>query len=353
MSNRTAPSRVNPRLKSAITALQWLLPVIVCVIVIRSLGWHKISAAVAGADTSWLGVSLLLFVVSIVAGTIQWQLLLHNKGVGMPFFKAFRLYCVGLFFNNFILGVAGDAVRVAYIKADNGKGKGTAGLAATFLDRFIGLWCMVAFALAGSVVLIAKGALYNHNMATAIMAFSVTFALFGFIAAFIISQRTQTFVLAVFDRIPLPKKQKLREILQQIAMESHNRHILIPITALSLLVQFLRIGVHIACGAALNLLTPENIQYFFVFVPMIAIIMLAPMPFGIKESIEGTLFIFAGFSPAAPEAPIAMGFLASLVGIAASLLGGIFFIFMRLRQPVPADADTSPTSAPGVRGKSN
>jgi uncharacterized protein (TIRG00374 family) len=326
---------MHPGLRVAMTIAKWVVPIVVCVLIVRSLGWTKIVDAVRQADPLWLAVSLLIFLASIVIGSFQWQLLLLNKGVRIPPLRAFKLYCIALFFNNFFLGVAGDAVRIAYIKADLGRGKG--GLAATFLDRFLGLWSMIAFALVGSLVLLFKGALTNRSMITASLAFLVTFLLFGLICAFIISSRAQAFVLRIFDTVPLPKKQQIREILQQIAMEAHNRHILIPVALLSMLVQFLRITVHIACGASLGLLTNDNMQYFFVFVPIIAIIMLVPMPFGIKESLEGTLFFFAGFSPQAPEAPIIMGFLASLVGIAASLLGGIFFIFMRVRRRVAAD----------------
>ena len=61
---------------------------------------------------------------------LQWLLLLRNKGIVMGFGRAFTLYFVGMFFNNFLLGtVAGDAVKVALIKSGNESG--SAGLAAT------------------------------------------------------------------------------------------------------------------------------------------------------------------------------------------------------------------------------
>jgi uncharacterized protein (TIRG00374 family) len=334
--------RTQPLLRVLLTLLQWSVPIAICAVIVRNLGWSKIVAAIAQADHRWLILALALFVVSIVIGTVQWQLLLFNKGIRMSFFKAFRIYCVGMFFNNFILGIAGDAMRVAYIKSEAGQGK--AGLAATFLDRFLGLWAMIGFALGGSIALLKAGALSDHNLLTASVAFLATFVLFAGICAFIISGRTQRLVMRILDAMPLPKKRQIKEVLQQIAMEAHNRHVLIPIALLSILVQFMRVTVHIACGASLGLLTTHNIQYFFVFVPIIAIIMLAPMPFGIKEGLEGSLFYLAGFSPLAPQAPIVMGFLASIVGIAASLMGGVFFIFMRIRLPLRPTADISSTA---------
>ena len=61
-------------------------------------------------------------------------------------------------FNNFVFGgIIGDATRVASIHLEEKKGR--AGLAATFLDRFVGLLAMCGFAVAGSaVLLLTKGA---------------------------------------------------------------------------------------------------------------------------------------------------------------------------------------------------
>ena len=56
---------------------------------------------------------------------------------------------------------------------------------------------------------------------------------------------------------------------------------------------------------------------------MLAMLMIIPLPFGVREGIGGTLFMLAGF---APQAAFIMGFLTSIVGIIVSLPGGFFFI---------------------------
>ncbi|HEX2958900.1 MAG TPA: lysylphosphatidylglycerol synthase domain-containing protein [Chitinispirillaceae bacterium] len=95
---------------------------------------------------------LQFFLLSGWLGVIQWIILLKNRGIPLKFWNAFRLYFVGLFFNNFIMGgIVGDAVKIASIKSQ--RGRGMAGLAATFLDRFAGLWAMCGFAVAGSFIL--------------------------------------------------------------------------------------------------------------------------------------------------------------------------------------------------------
>jgi hypothetical protein len=318
-----AKNIVSALLKIAVTAA-------VVAYIIHRLGWESIVSTVAEADPRWLLAALAVFIVSGVLGVVQWRVLLLNKGVKLPFGRCLSLYFIGMFFNNFMLGmVTGDAVRVTYVKTSNGSVRG--GLAATFLDRFAGLWAMTCFAIAGSGVLLRRGLLDEGRIATAVVALAGTFGLFCLTCSFIVSRRMQRLSFRMLDTLPIPWKSVVRDVLKGIALEVHNRRVVVPVALLSMTIQAMRIGVHILCAAALGLLTAANFQYFFVFVPILAILMLIPLPFGVKESIGGSLFVLAGFSPEAPEVPLVMEFLASLVGIVASLAGGVFFILSRVR----------------------
>jgi hypothetical protein len=108
-----------------------------------------------------------------------------------------------------------------------------------------------------------------------------------------------------------------------VILEAHDRHVILPVALLSVVIQLLRIGGNITCAAALGLLTPANVHYFFIFVPMLAMLMIVPLPFGVREGVGGALFMFAGFEP---QAAFIMGFLTSIVGIIVSLPGGFLFI---------------------------
>jgi uncharacterized protein (TIRG00374 family) len=300
--------------------------------IVWRLGWERIVDAFSQADYRWVAAGLGLFIFSGILGTIQWLVLLKNKHIDMRFGRAFSLYFIGMFFNNFLFGtIAGDAVKVALIKSSRASLK--AGFAATFLDRFAGLMAMAVLAMGGSAVLLKRGLLGDGRIVTAVLALSATFALFCGVLLFVVSQRIQKLSFKIVDNMPLPAKEKIRSILGEIVLEVHDRHIIAPVAVLSLLIQLLRIGVHIFCAASLGLLSAANFQYFFIFVPVLAMLMVVPLPFGVKEGVGGSLFLLAGFSPETPQAPIVMEFLASLVGIAASLLGGLIFITQKLRKP--------------------
>lgn len=321
----------NSSKKALIAVIKILITVAIVAYIVRTLGWANIVSSLTEADQFLLFISLAVFFISGLLGSIQWHILLKNKGVLLPFIKTFNLYFIGMFFNNFMVGmVAGDAVRIALIKSNRGSIK--AGFAATFLDRFSGLFAMMLFAVVGSIILLSRGLINNRSVFTASAAFCVTFAIFCIICVFLISRRAQRLFFRFFDAVPLPGKIKIGNIIKELAIEVHNRHILIPVALLAAVVQLLRIAVHILCAASMGLLTFDNFQYFFIFVPVIAILMMIPLPFGIKEGIEGSLLILAGFSPDTPEAPVVLGFLASIIGVTASLLGGIFFVVGKLRK---------------------
>ncbi|MFP4416310.1 MAG: lysylphosphatidylglycerol synthase transmembrane domain-containing protein [Chitinispirillaceae bacterium] len=316
--------------KIGITILKAAVTVSIIAFIIHRLGWRHIVSAIAKADMVWLFAALGLFILSGVLGVQQWRILLANKGIQLTYRRAFVLYYVGMFFNNFMFGmVAGDAVKVALIRSNSGNIKG--GFAATFLDRFAGLWAMMGFAIFGSIILLNRGMINESRLATAFIALIVAFVGFTIICAFIVSQRLQRLSFRLLDMLPIPAKERIRGIIKEVILEVHDRHLLVPVALLSTLIQLMRIVVHILCAAALGLLTMANFQYFFIFVPFMAVLMLIPLPFGIKESIGGSLFILAGFSPDSPEQPLVMEFLASLIGIAASLIGGVFFVTRKLK----------------------
>jgi hypothetical protein len=188
---------------------------------------------------------------------------------------------------------------------------------------------MCGFAVVGSVLLLNRGMLANGKIATAVIALFAAFALFAGIMLFLLLKPLQVAFFSVVDKIAVCRKLKIREIVSEMLIEARDYKLLLSVAVMAALTQFMRIGVHIFTAVALGLLTAENFQYFFIFVPIIAIIMIIPLPFGVREAVGGTLFALAGF----PKEPaFVMGFLASLIGIAASILGGIFFVTERMRK---------------------
>ncbi|HEX3019529.1 MAG TPA: lysylphosphatidylglycerol synthase transmembrane domain-containing protein [Chitinispirillaceae bacterium] len=302
--------------------LKFIITLLVMVLLVGKLGWDQIVTTISHANPLWLTASLAVFIISGLLGVVQWIILLKNRGIPLKFWNAFRLYFIGLFFNNFIMGgIVGDAVKVATLKSQ--QGKGMAGLAATFLDRFAGLWAMCGFAVAGSFILLHRGAINNGKIGTAVLALLVTFVMFAGIMIFLVSKPLQKLFFTITDSFAFTRRFRIKEIISEMLIEAGDYHVLVKVAILSVVTQFFRIGVHTFVASSLGLLSLANFQYFFIFVPLMAMLMTIPLPFGVREAVGGTLFTLAGFPT--NEAYV-MGFLASLVGIGASCLGGLFFV---------------------------
>ena len=311
--------------------------------VIHKLGWSDIAETLRHARLDWIVATAFLFLVSNLIGSLQWQILLKNKGINLSYFKSVRMYFIGLFFSNFIFGMAAaDAVRVTYLKLGNSSAK--SGFAATFLDRFAGLIAMLAFAAAGSVFLLKQKALENKDLDIALIALLAVFGALCCLFVLIVSSRFQKVFFSLLSKSPLPPRLKegVTAIAREVILEAHDRHLILPVAGLTIIIQLLRIGGNITCAASLSLLTLANVHYFFIFVPMLAMLMIVPLPFGVREGLGGTLFMFAGF---APKAAIIMGFLTSIVGIVVTLPGAVLFIAKHKRRIVDHGAVDSRSTA--------
>jgi len=308
--------------KVAVNAAKIVTTALIIVVLVRKLGWGTIVGTVGGADPMWLAAAFVIFFLSILLGIVQWRMILENRGLSLPFLRVFKLYFVGMFFNNFMAGgIVGDVVKVASIRSRDGKGM--AGLAATFLDRFAGLWALCGFAVMGSLILLNRGMLTHGKTTTAVVALFAAFALFAGIMLFLMVKPLQTLFFSIIDKYAFCRKLRIKEIVSEMLIEAQDFKLMASVFALAVFTQFMRICAHIFTAASLGLVTAENFQYFFVFVPIIAMMMTIPLPFGVREAAGGTLFALAGFQR---DTAFIMGFLASLIGIAVSVLGGIFFV---------------------------
>ena len=317
---KSIPDKV---LKPIIQILKILITALVIYLVIRKLGWENIVSTVRSTNPLYAFYGLLCCVVSIFLGALQWHLIMHHKDVKIAYRETFELYNIGMFFNN-IGTLAGDTVKVAYIKTRHSLGK--LGFAATFLDRFAGLLALLVFAAVGCLFMIFSGEIHSANEILIAKVVLVLFLLMGIMSLFLMMRRLRRLVIKIIDKLPIPKKQVLNDVVAATGLTVHQMPFVATIGCLSLVIQALRIGTHIFSAAALGILTAHNIVYFFIFIPLIALFMIIPLPFGIRETIGGSLFSLTGIPV---QSAFVMQFMATFIGVIGSLWGGIEFLMNR------------------------
>jgi uncharacterized protein (TIRG00374 family) len=301
-------------------AFKLVVTALVIAYVINKLGWDGIVTTCQRINPVYALCGLVACVISIVLGAFQWYLLLHRKDLKLSFREAFELYYIGMFFNN-IGTVAGDGIKVAYIKQRHSLGK--IGFAATFLDRFAGLLALSVFAAAGCVILLRQGALHTPTVLTIVRVTVGLLAVFGCMLAFLTMRRLRRAFFSLVNKLRLPKREFINDLVAVTGLDINHFPLLVKIGLLSLVIQALRIATHLCSAAAFGILTAHNAVYFLIFIPLVALLMVIPLPFGIRETIGGHLFALTGIPS---QAAFLMQFMATVIGVAGSLWGGIEFL---------------------------
>jgi uncharacterized protein (TIRG00374 family) len=91
--------------------------------------------------------SVLLVGVMLALGVLRWRMVLRVHGLALPFSRAAEISLVAHFFNSFFLGSTGGDLMKAYYAARETHHKKTEAVVTVFVDRLVGLWAMLLFAV--------------------------------------------------------------------------------------------------------------------------------------------------------------------------------------------------------------
>lgn len=94
-------------------------------------------------------VSLGLMGATIFLGIVRWRQVLRVHGLELSFGRATEISLVAHFFNSFLLGAAGGDLMKAYYAARETHHKKAEAVGTVFVDRIIGLFALLVFAMGG------------------------------------------------------------------------------------------------------------------------------------------------------------------------------------------------------------
>ncbi len=289
--------------------------------------FHKLSPENLLADLSrvspWqLVIAVVVFFVSVGMGAYQWHLLLKAGGIALPFAKTFKVYFVGMFFNNFLpAGIGGDVMKIYDVTRVGNDPHQV--FAVTMLDRVIGIAGLCVLALAASFVLLAGDGLPNLYLYIVIFAGCVAPVL-----ALIMNRRLSRGVRRLFGALTLwGLGGRFDAIFRHLGEYRRLRMLLVRLTVLAMAVQFLRVVTHVLVAQSLGIaVTNLHFIQFFVFVPLLGLIMILPISInglGVREGAGILLFTQIGFSK---EQALLMELITYAIMVMVSLLGGFFFV---------------------------
>ena len=229
--------------KSAIGS--WQVKIFHTVVTLGLLWWllhdpaHRaeMAAAVMRADLWWLLAAMVSAGVCELFGIIRWQLFLRMLHLQVPLFETTRLFFIGAFFNQFLIGTTGgDVVRVLYLMRKHPEHR-TAGFLSVAVDRLLAMLVLVAMGLAftwGRSDWFAQSVTVGHAMRI-FAAVLFTMAL-GLAASFLLTKRH------LIERLPagMPFRDAIMKLsmLWQLCIENRRDALLGAFYTMPMLVTF-------------------------------------------------------------------------------------------------------------------
>jgi uncharacterized protein (TIRG00374 family) len=295
-------------------------------ILLARIPFGDVVSVLSSARREWLGAALGVMLASNILGAWQWERLLAAAGIRMPFWKVCAYYHVGLFFNNFLpANIGGDIARVLGVSR-HGPGGHSSAVSAVIMDRLVGTVALAGMALVTTVPAIDK--------------FHLSLVYLAVVAFFILSV---VLVWAIFHPRLLPTIERLLarvgfrslgphldDLAERLRHFRDRRSMFVGLLALALVVQLMRVGVHVLVARALGLNIP--LVYFLLFVPLLAVIVSLPISLngiGVREGAGVVLFGLVGVGR---TQAFSLQFATYLVAVTVSLLGGLAFLVRTIRR---------------------
>ena len=232
-----------------------------------------------------LGIALALNFVSIFPISFRLCRILAIQNVSIPFFRCYYLWTVSLFFNLFLpSAVGGDVARAYYIYKDSGKKMAAA--SSVLLDRFFGL--IAAVSIGFTAFTVARNQISDPRIGR----FLSIFVGVVFVAVcFVMSRRVGKFVrkfLLTFS--PKRFQEQLKKIFSALDLYGQRRLDFFIAYGYSLIAQGIFIFLVYVLARSIGIDLP--ISVFFLFMPIVAVVSLAPSIGGLGVREAATVYLF-------------------------------------------------------------
>ncbi len=271
-----------------------------------------------GLQWPWFLAAIVAYFVALAFISWRLKLIFHVQKVKVSFPQTFYLSLLGLFFTLFFPSAMGGDVAKGYF-AYQYSGKKLGSLTAVILDRLLGFVTIVLFA-----VLIFAG--YSHTIETPFIKRSlygaVALLIFGifFFAHKGFAQKFRVF-LSLIPRAEW--RQNISDLYHAIRNLQHHPKILWGALALSIAAQvvFFTDGFFLARSLGIGI----SLWPFFILMPLIAFVSMAPSLSGLGVREAGFVFFFKPFM--SEEKAFALSLVYDFIFYGSAFFGGLVFAF--------------------------
>jgi glycosyltransferase 2 family protein len=268
--------------------------------------WGWFAAAVVGY---FLGLA-------IIAVRLQW--VFRVQDIRMTFRECYHLGFIGLFYNLMLpSAVGGDVAKAVYAYKHSGKKIESA--TSIMLDRMLGFLATILMATIGLMC-------FSKEVESSYIDYAVYGALgvIVFFGAFFASRRFARLFKGLVHLIPGKKwKLQLAEVYHAIYGYRHHHGPVLIAVLLSFLGQavFITTNYWVACAIGADI----SFWKFFILIPVISIVSMAPSIGGLGVREASVLYLFGRYLP--PERALALTLLMDVLIYSFSIGSGIWYAF--------------------------
>lgn len=289
----------------------------------------------------WFLASVAVYLAALAIMSKRLQTIFHVHEVKVNFLQTYYLNFLGLFFTLFLpSSLGGDVAKGYYAYRFSGKKLGS--MTGVILDRLLGFISLFPIALTALLV-------YGKTLASPAVEGSVYGALgvFAFAALFFTSRRfAKKFEMFSFLIPSVEWRQKLADLYFAIRDYRKHKKIFCGCFLISIVAQLLFFWDVYLLARSLGI---EGSPWpYFVLVPLIGFVSLAPSVSGLGVREAGFVFFFKSQMP--PEKALALSILYDILFYGSAVLAGLVFAFKGgLRREVLHDLEAAREMQGGLR----
>lgn len=308
--------------KKIVFSLKVLISLSLLTYLLSKIEWEKSLLTIQNANFLWLTTAFTLSMLDNMLLTYKWNLLLRVRSKFVSFWRLLAINMIGGFWGLFLpSSLSTDVIRGYYlIKTSSDK---AVSVTSIIIDRFISLFALLVFV---TIALFFTGDIIKDlQFGYYILGF---FLLAGIGIGIINTKSFSIFIDSVNKRF---KNQKIinKIIKLRVALLEYNKY---PVTLscsflLSILVQLERVLWYITISRSFGIDIP--FVYYFIFCPLIIVILMIPVSIGGLGVREGAFVAFFTLAGMSLDEAVIVSFTSSLITNIVTVSGGIVYLFYR------------------------
>lgn len=286
-------------------------------LILRKMDLGRTMDIIRSSDPMLMFIAFVfVFIMSFIIA-LRWHQIMHAYSVSVGLHRAFRVYMIAFFFNNFLPSMVGmDVVRAAYVTSDDRK---LAHVASTIIiERWIGFLGIIVYLIIAPIFFIKEA-----NMGYTFIISGVGLAMS---AAFIIALTDWAygFLSKILNKITIMKiGARVMELYDSLRLIRNHRRMFIENLFLSVVIQFSFVIINYFIVLSMHIDIP--ISKLIMYIPIISVVSSIPLTInglGLREGAYMTLF-----GTGIMEEAVSLSLVFYVLTVIFSLLGAVYFMF--------------------------